>query len=105
MALCSSLCYNAVAISWPSFTPLQHAPDKLYRTVGDEVAQPASFSAQLGFGPLRAFRLVSYAPSLCVVQLLAPLGEGTAQVVHVEFLVHLLAAPFQTGAVLREAGA
>ena len=59
--------------------------------MGAEVAQPASFSAQLGFGPLRAFRLVSYAPSLCVVQL-APLGEGTAQVVNVEFLVHLRGA-------------
>ena len=69
--------------------------------MGDEVAQPASFSAQLGFGPLCAFRLVSYSPSLCVVQLLATLGEGTAQVVHVEFLVDLLAAPFQTGAARR----
>ena len=83
------------------FRPLQHAPYKSYRTVGDEVAQPASFSAQLGFGPLCAFRLVSYSPSLCVVQLLATLGEGTAQVVHVEFLVDLLAAPFQTGVARR----
>ena len=57
--LCSFWCYNAVAISSPSFRPLQHAPHKLYMAVGDEVAQPASFSAQLGFWPLCGFSLVS----------------------------------------------
>ena len=38
---------------------LQSAPYKLYRAVGGEVAQPASFSAQLGSGPLAQARVRS----------------------------------------------
>ena len=43
---------------------------------------------------------MSEATALGIVQQLATLGKGTAQVVHVEVFVDLFATPLQTGAVL-----
>ena len=44
--------------------------------------------------------LVAKSTPLGVVHLLTTLGEGPAQGVHIVLVVDVLAAPFQTGAVL-----
>ena len=44
--------------------------------------------------------LIAKSTPLGVVQLLTTLGEGPAQGVHIVLVVDVLAAPFQTGAIL-----
>ena len=77
----------AVAISSPSFGTLQNAPYN-FRAVGDEVAQPASFNAQLGCCILHNCIncLLPFTPYILSMTCLLPITYYTSSLLHIAWV-------------------